>query len=90
MQPISLKLENFGPYENSLIDFSNFYAQSLFLITGKTGAGKTTIFDGMCYALYGSTSGAYAKEKKCAQILLKWERKPKSFLPLNKVRKPMK
>lgn len=57
MQPIRLKLENFGPYENSLIDFSDFYAQSLFLITGKTGAGKTTIFDGMTFALYGSTSG---------------------------------
>ncbi|MEG0731551.1 MAG: SMC family ATPase [Vagococcus sp.] len=57
MQPIRLKLENFGPYKNSLIDFSDFYAQSLFLITGKTGAGKTTIFDGMTFALYGSTSG---------------------------------
>ena len=64
MQPISLKLENFGPYENSLIDFSNFYAQSLFLITGKTGAGKTTIFDGMCYALYGSTSGGLRQGKE--------------------------
>lgn len=64
MQPISLKLENFGPYEDSLIDFSNFYAQSLFLITGKTGAGKTTIFDGMCYALYGSTSGGLRQGKE--------------------------
>ena len=57
MQPISLTLENFGPYKQTEIDFSNFYAQSLFLITGKTGSGKTTIFDGMSYALYNSTSG---------------------------------
>ncbi len=64
MQPIRLKLENFGPYENSLIDFSDFYAQSLFLITGKTGAGKTTIFDGMTYALYGSTSGGLRQGKE--------------------------
>lgn len=64
MQPISLKLENFGPYESSLIDFSNYYAQSLFLITGKTGAGKTTIFDGMSYALYGSTSGGLRQGKE--------------------------
>ena len=59
-----MKLDNFVPYEDSLIDFSNFYAQSLFLITGKTGAGKTTIFDGMCYALYGSTSGGLRQGKE--------------------------
>lgn len=64
MQPIRLKLENFGPYEDSLIDFSDFYAQSLFLITGKTGAGKTTIFDGMTYALYGNTSGGLRQGKE--------------------------
>ena len=64
MQPIHLKLENFGPYEDSLIDFSSFYTQSLFLITGKTGAGKTTIFDGMCYALYGVTSGGLRQGKE--------------------------
>lgn len=64
MQPLQLTLKNFGPYEDSLIDFSDFYAQSLFLITGKTGAGKTTLFDGMTYALYGSTSGGLRQGKE--------------------------
>ena len=64
MQPIRLTLENFGPYENSEIEFSNYYAQSLFLITGKTGAGKTTIFDGMTYALYDKTSGGLRQGKE--------------------------
>ncbi len=57
MQPRTLFLQNFGPYKNEQIDFSQFYATSLFLISGKTGSGKTTLFDGMCYALYGVTSG---------------------------------
>ena len=64
MQPIRLSLVNFGPYEETTIDFSDFYAQSLFLITGKTGAGKTTIFDGMSYALYGQTSGRQRQGKE--------------------------
>ena len=64
MQPIRLSLVNFGPYEKTTIDFSDFYAQSLFLITGKTGAGKTTIFDGMSYALYGQTSGRQRQGKE--------------------------
>ncbi|MGO3732239.1 MAG: AAA family ATPase [Vagococcus sp.] len=64
MQPLTLTLNYFGPYEKSTIDFSDFYAQSLFLITGKTGAGKTTIFDGMCYALYGKTSGGIREGKE--------------------------
>ncbi len=64
MQPIRLTLENFGPYEKSTIDFSDYYAQTLFLITGKTGSGKTTIFDGMTYALYGKTSGGLREGKE--------------------------
>ncbi|MEG2707897.1 MAG: AAA family ATPase, partial [Vagococcus sp.] len=64
MQPVQLILKNFGPYEDSIIDFSAYYARSLFLITGKTGAGKTTLFDGMSYALYGSTSGGLRQGKE--------------------------
>ena len=63
MKPLTLTLEHFGPYENETIDFSSFYAQSLFLISGKTGSGKTTLFDAMSYALYGNTSGE-AREAK--------------------------
>lgn len=64
MQPIRLKLENFGPYESTEIDFSMYYAHTLFLISGKTGSGKTTIFDGMMYALYGKTSGGLREGKE--------------------------
>ena len=56
MKPIKLEMDNFGPYRHVVIDFSKLAASPLFLISGKTGAGKTTIFDGMCYALYGKTT----------------------------------
>lgn len=56
MKPIKLEMDNFGPYRHVLIDFTKLAASPLFLISGKTGAGKTTIFDGMCYALYGKTT----------------------------------
>ncbi|MGO2083473.1 AAA family ATPase [Vagococcus sp.] len=63
MQPLRLELNFFGPYRKETVDFSDFYANGLFLITGKTGAGKTTIFDGMSFALYGVTSGSYRQGK---------------------------
>ncbi|MCP0887654.1 SMC family ATPase [Ligilactobacillus sp. WILCCON 0076] len=56
MKPMKLHMQNFGPYVDETVDFMDFYASPLFLISGKTGSGKTTIFDGMCYALYGKTS----------------------------------
>ena len=57
MKPLMLELENFGPYVKEKIDFTRFNDAPLFLITGKTGSGKSTLFDAMCYALYGQTSG---------------------------------
>ncbi|WP_203640220.1 AAA family ATPase [Levilactobacillus andaensis] len=57
MSPVRLHMEYFGPYRDEMVDFNRFSATPLFLISGKTGSGKTTIFDGMCYALFDQTSG---------------------------------
>lgn len=61
MKPIKLKMSAFGPYAGEVpeIDFTQFEGKNLFLISGDTGAGKTTIFDAVCYALYGKTSGQF-------------------------------
>ncbi len=58
MRPIKLLLTAFGPYKNKeKIDFTELAEHNLFVISGKTGSGKTTIFDGISFALYGSASG---------------------------------
>lgn len=57
MQPRKLIMKNFGPYIHEELDFGDFQEGGLFLVSGKTGAGKTTIFDGMTFALFGETSG---------------------------------
>lgn len=58
MKPVKLILCGWGPYkEKQEIDFRGLENRGLFLIAGATGAGKTTIFDAITYALYGSMSG---------------------------------
>ena len=56
MRPLNLHLQNFGPYEDTTIDFTRFDAAPLFLVTGNTGSGKTTIFDAMVFALFNETT----------------------------------
>ena len=61
MRPVKLIISAFGPYADLMpeIDFDKFSEKGLFLISGDTGAGKTMIFDAICYALYGVVSGSY-------------------------------
>lgn len=63
MRPQKLILSAFGPFAQKIeIDFTKF-KNGIFLISGETGAGKTTIFDGICFALYGEPSGSYRKQE---------------------------
>ncbi len=66
MRPLTLELSAFGPYaKHQLIDFESFGKSGLYLITGPTGAGKTTLFDAISYALYGELNG---KDRKTDMI----------------------
>ena len=59
MKPLHLELYGFGAFaEPCKISFTDWQDGEVFLITGETGAGKTTIFDAICFALYGTASGS--------------------------------
>lgn len=65
MRPLKLTLYAFGPYKDKeIIDFSRLEGNTLFTISGKTGAGKTTIFDGIAFALYGKASGSDREDQR--------------------------
>lgn len=65
MKPIKLIICGFGPYAGKMppIVFEDFAGNGPFLICGDTGAGKTFIFDAICFALFGKTSGEYRDNK---------------------------
>ena len=58
MKPVLLEMEAFGPYASKAsVDFEPLADVGLFVVSGPTGAGKSTIFDAICFALYGKTTG---------------------------------
>jgi len=64
MRPMTLELQAFGPFGGrERIDFTSFGENPFFLIHGPTGAGKTSVLDGICYALYGLPSGSAREER---------------------------
>ena len=59
MKPLNIKISAFGPYKDEMkIDFTQLGENGIFLITGDTGAGKTSLFDAIAFALFGDVSGS--------------------------------
>ncbi|SDB21139.1 AAA family ATPase [Eubacterium oxidoreducens] len=90
MRPLYLEISAFGPYAGKeQIEMDKLGEHGLYLITGETGAGKTTIFDAICFALFGSASGTnrdsgmlcskYAKADMPTEVMLRFLHKGKEY-----------
>ena len=89
MKPTKLVISAFGPFKNEVtIDFSKLGGQGLFLVSGDTGSGKTTIFDAISFALFGSPSGEKRNEENNMALRSQYADKGvKTFVELTFVHK---
>ncbi|MDZ5473033.1 SMC family ATPase [Bacillus sp. 31A1R] len=90
MRPIKLSMQAFGPYAGvEMIDFTSLGNRTMFVISGKTGSGKTTIFDAISYAIYGKASGEdrsgpelrsqFAKDELLTEVSLQFSLRGKNY-----------
>ncbi|MFP5106100.1 AAA family ATPase [Neobacillus sp. C211] len=90
MKPLKLTMQAFGPYAgNEEIDFTALGNRTMFVISGKTGSGKTTIFDAISYAIYGKASGEdrngpelrsqFAKDEVLTEVSLDFSLRNKAY-----------
>ncbi|PLS16819.1 ATP-dependent dsDNA exonuclease [Bacillus sp. M6-12] len=91
MKPLKLTMQAFGPYAGKEhIDFTLLGSRTMFVISGKTGAGKTTIFDGISFAIYGKASGEdrsgqelrsqFAEDSLTTEVTLEFMLRGKSYV----------
>ncbi|MFD6211231.1 AAA family ATPase [Peribacillus sp. NPDC060253] len=91
MRPHILTMQAFGPYAGrETIDFNSLGERTMFVISGKTGAGKTTIFDGISFAIYGKASGEdrsgqdlrsqFAEDDILTEVSLQFSLRGKTYL----------
>lgn len=90
VRPLTLTMQAFGPYAGKeTIDFTKLENRTMFVISGKTGAGKTTIFDGISFAIYGKASGEdrngqdmrshFADPEELTEVTLKFHLRGKTY-----------
>ncbi|WNF38146.1 SMC family ATPase [Bacillaceae bacterium IKA-2] len=91
MKPIKLIMQAFGPYANKQeIDFTLLGEKTMFVVSGATGAGKTTIFDAISFAVYGKASGddrsgielrsQFAADETLTEVTLSFELRGERYL----------
>ena len=97
MRPLFLELCAWGPYGGrESVDFEKLGESGLFLVSGPTGSGKTTVFDAVCYALYGQVSGSlrgqsslrsgFAPEEEKTWVRLTFRHREETYLAERKPR----